>query len=193
MKCLFDKDHSHYAYTWIKKNDMIVPSRAQGINSSLLTIFNLKPKDARDYQCVVSNRTGRISSNFSSVDVIGKEYTFLIHYNLLIFMFHNIVSSPIIIQQPDDVNATVHVCNFALFTCAARGFGVIKVTWKRVNYTLPITADITVEKSLNEVSSTLKITKIVGYYSGQYYCVAENEAGKITSQIASFHIQSNIM
>lgn len=76
MKCLFDKDHLHYAYTWIKKNDKIVPSRAQGINSSLLTIFSLKPEDTGDYQCVVSNRTGKISSNFSSVDVIGKEHSF---------------------------------------------------------------------------------------------------------------------
>ena len=75
MKCLSDRDHI-YAYTWIKKNDIIFPLRTQGINSSLLTIFNLKPEDAGDYQCVVSNRTGKISSNFSSVDVIGK-YSYL--------------------------------------------------------------------------------------------------------------------
>ena len=105
-------------------------------------------------------------------------------------MFHNVVSSPIIIQQPDDMNVTVW--NFALFTCAAHSFGVIKVTWKRVNYSLPITADVTEERSLNEVSSILKITKIVGYYSGQYYCVAENKAGKVTSQTANLHVQGNM-
>ena len=106
-------------------------------------------------------------------------------------MFHNVVSSPKIILQPNDTNATVNVCNLALFTCAASGFGVIKVTWERVNYTLPITGDVTEKRSLNEVSSTLKISKIVGYYSGQYYCVAENEAGKATSQTANLRVQSN--
>ena len=64
--------HLHYSYTWMKKKD-ILPSRAQGINSPYLNIINLKPKDSGDYQCIVSNRTGRISSEFSTVNVIGKE------------------------------------------------------------------------------------------------------------------------
>ena len=80
----------------------------------------------------------------------------------------------------------------ASFSCVARSFGLVQIVWKRVKYSLPVTADVTVEKSLNEVSSTLTINKIVGYYSGQYYCVAENEAGKVTSQIANLHVQSNI-
>ena len=71
MKCVPDANHLHYTYTWIKKND-VLPSRAQGINSSCLTIVNLKPKDSGDYQCTVSNRTGRISSNFTAVKIIGK-------------------------------------------------------------------------------------------------------------------------
>ena len=72
MKCLPNKDHLHYTYAWIKKDD-VLPSRAQGINSSSLTIVNLKPEDSGDYQCIVSNRTGEMSSNFSSVNVVGKK------------------------------------------------------------------------------------------------------------------------
>ena len=98
-------------------------------------------------------------------------------------------SSPSIIQQPDDVNVTVY--KSASFSCAARGFGLVQIVWKRVKYSLPVTADVTEEKSSNEVSSTLTINKIVGYYSGQYHCVAENEAGRVTSQTASLHVQSN--
>ena len=93
-------------------------------------------------------------------------------------------------MQPEDVKVTV--CKSATFSCVARGFGLIQIVWKRVKYSLPITADVTEERSLNEVSSMLKITKIDGYYSGQYYCVAENEAGKVTSQTANLHVQSNI-
>ena len=71
MKCSPDTDN--FNYKWIKKNDAL-PSRAQGVNTSQLTIVNLKPEDSGDYQCVMSNRTGTIRSNFSPVDVMGKKY-----------------------------------------------------------------------------------------------------------------------
>ena len=71
MKCLPNNNHSQYSYTWIKKND-VLPSRAQGINSPRLTIVKLRPKDSGDYQCVVSNKTGKVSSNFSTVNIKGK-------------------------------------------------------------------------------------------------------------------------
>ena len=69
IKCLPNKDN--FNYKWIKKND-VLPSRAQGVNSSQLTIVNLKPEDSGDYQCVMSNSTGTISSNFSAVKITGK-------------------------------------------------------------------------------------------------------------------------
>ena len=84
------------------------------------------------------------------------------------------------------------ICSSASFTCIANGFGTIKISWKRANYDLPISADVTQKKSLNELSSKLNFTKIVGYYNGQYYCVAENEAGMVTSKAANLHVQSNI-
>ena len=68
MKCIPDDDRL-YKYTWIKKND-VLPLRAQGINSSHLTIVNLTPKDSGDYQCVLSNGTGSISS---TVKIIGSQ------------------------------------------------------------------------------------------------------------------------
>ena len=70
MKCLPYKDN--FKYKWIKKND-ILPRRAQGVKTSQLTIVDLKPEDSGDYQCIMSNRTGAISSNFSTVNVIGKK------------------------------------------------------------------------------------------------------------------------
>ena len=69
MKCLPDK--INFNYKWIKKNN-VLSSRAQGANSSQLTIINLKPEDSGDYQCVMSNRTGTISSSFLTVHVKGK-------------------------------------------------------------------------------------------------------------------------
>ena len=69
MKCL--SSMSNFNYKWIKRNN-VLPSRAQGVNTSQLTIVNLKPEDSGDYQCVMSNSTGTISSDLS-VNITGKK------------------------------------------------------------------------------------------------------------------------
>ena len=74
MKCLpnnYTTNENDFNYKWIRKNNTL-PSRAQGVNTSQLTIVNLKPDDSGDYQCVMSNSTGTISSNFSTVSITGK-------------------------------------------------------------------------------------------------------------------------
>ena len=68
MKCLPSKNT--FNYKWTKKND-VLPSRARGVNTSQLTIIYLRPEDSGDYQCVMSNNTGTISSNFSTVNIRG--------------------------------------------------------------------------------------------------------------------------
>ena len=108
--------------------------------------------------------------------------------NSLLFTFT--VSLPKFSKQPDDVNVTV--CNSASFVCTARGYGLVKITWKRVNYALPITAEVTQEESLNQITSTLKIFEIIGYYSGQYYCVAANRDVEIASQIVNLHVTKSM-
>ena len=65
------------------------------------------------------------------------------------------------------------------------------ITWKRAQHNIPVTAEVAEERSLNEISSILKITKTAGYYSGQYYCVAENEVGKVVLETANLHVQGN--
>ena len=77
------------------------------------------------------------------------------------------------------------------FKCTAHGYGVIKLVWERAEHNMPTTAVVTKETSLNEISSILEITKAVGYYSGKYYCSAENEFGTIVSQTAHLYVQGN--
>ena len=77
------------------------------------------------------------------------------------------------------------------FKCAAYGYGVIKLVWKRVEHNMPITVVVTEETSSNEISSILEITNSVGYYSGKYYCIAENEFGPVVSQTANLYVQGN--
>ena len=101
-----------------------------------------------------------------------------------------VVSLPTISEQPNDVNSTVD--DSALFKCTAYGFRVTSVVWRRVKYNMPITAEVIEERSLNGISSILKITKVIGYYSGQYYCVAENKGGKVVSQSANLYVKGNV-
>ena len=75
--------------------------------------------------------------------------------------------------------------------CTAHGYGVIKLVWKRVEHNMPITAVVTEETSLNGISSILEITNTVGYYSGQYFCVAENEIGTVVSQTANLYVEGD--
>ena len=69
MKCVPDKDK--LKYKWERRSGNL-PSRAQGANTSHLNIVNLRPEDAGDYRCVISNSTGTISSKFSSLVINGK-------------------------------------------------------------------------------------------------------------------------
>ena len=72
-------------YKWIKKNEAL-PSRAQGVNTSQLTIVDLKPEDSGDYQCIMSNNTGAIRSNFSTVKVKGKK-TIILLYHAIVYSY----------------------------------------------------------------------------------------------------------
>ena len=56
-----------------------------------------------------------------------------------------------------------------------------------MNSEIPITAQITVSKSLNEITSTLRLESI-GYYEGYYYCEIENSAGIVDSTLAHYEI-----
>ena len=88
--------------------------------------------------------------------------------------------------QPNNMNITP-----VSFKCIFRGFGIIKIVWKRVKYDMPVTVEVTEKKTINEITSILKFTKAAGYYAGQYYCVGESEVGEIVSQTANLHVQGN--
>ena len=78
------------------------------------------------------------------------------------------------------------------FKCSAEGYGYITITWQKTGYVLPWTATINTTKSNNTITSILRITKTVGYYSGQYYCVVKTEAGVVVSHYAHLHVQGTV-
>jgi len=99
------------------------------------------------------------------------------------------VSVPIIISHPGNVTTPVHTT--ATFTCKVKSSTNVKITWRKHGYSFPPAARIKVKKLRNEVISTLRITRVIGYYSGEYYCIARNKFGSVTSKSARLNIEGN--
>ena len=86
---------------------------------------------------------------------------------------------PLITTQPS--STVVQAGDVAVFECAANSYGATSITWKKMNAQLPATANVTISKSLNKITSVLRIPKTIKYYEGYYYCIIENSVGQVQS------------
>ena len=99
-----------------------------------------------------------------------------------------VVNLPVFLKHPG--SATANVSTNASFSCAARGFNITDLVWRKVGLSrLPLTATTMTKWSSNEVTSIITITNIVGYYMGKYYCKAMNKAGETSSIQAELLVQ----
>ena len=69
MKCL--PSDTDLDYHWQRKN-LSLPSSAVGENTPSMTIYRLTPEDAGEYQCLLSNASGTIASEFVTLQINGK-------------------------------------------------------------------------------------------------------------------------
>ena len=69
MKCIPDKPDLNYV--WEKRNGNFLTSMPHG-NSSHITLTNVIPEDSGEYRCTFSNSTGKVSSNFSTLEIKGE-------------------------------------------------------------------------------------------------------------------------
>ena len=112
------------------------------------------------------------------------KYVYILNQSVI---FVHLVSPPVIIKEPADEVAEVH--SSITLECKVQGYGHINVEWRKLGSPLPSTAAVSNTNVTNGACSTLKITKIVGYHSGLYYCVAINIAGQTTSKHANISVQ----
>ena len=70
MKCVPNDTRFQYSCTW-EKQDEELPLTSQGVNSSWLTIINLRTEDEGLYRCTISNFTGKITSKYNMLTVKG--------------------------------------------------------------------------------------------------------------------------
>ena len=102
-----------------------------------------------------------------------------------------LASPPVFIQHP--ISRTVEAFSSVMFECKVQGYGYINIEWRKFGFDLPRTANINNINSTNEVISVLNITSTVGYYSGQYYCIATNSAGQTAvSLYANLSVQGKL-
>ena len=58
------------SYIWQKQNG-VIPFDSTGVKTNILSLVNLQPEDAGNYQCVAINGTGSIESHYAMVTVLG--------------------------------------------------------------------------------------------------------------------------
>jgi len=81
-----------------------------------------------------------------------------------------------------------------MFRCSGKGYGDKQVTWSKVESSkLPATAVTTQYNTSDEIISTLKITGIIGYYKGYYYCSIKNSAGIQHSRHAYLNVSCKLI
>ena len=66
-------DGKGLSYSW-KRQDIKLPHSATGSTTNTLVIIGVRIKDSGNYQCIVSNRFGEVSSDFASLKVTGRKY-----------------------------------------------------------------------------------------------------------------------
>ena len=58
-------------YSW-KRQDLELPHSVTGNTTNTLVISGVREEDSGNYQCIVSNWFGTVSSDYASLNVIGR-------------------------------------------------------------------------------------------------------------------------
>ena len=87
------------------------------------------------------------------------------------------------VNMSDDDGASV------TFKCKAASYGEIEIFWKKAGSSkLPGSSVTSIIRTEYELTSILKITRMIKHYEGSYYCVANNKNGETFSAKAQLHI-----
>ena len=69
------------SFEWEKQNG-VIPSDAEGVNSSTVTLIGITPTDGGRYRCIAINEHGRNYSDYATLIVTGKEAIYVYNYTI---------------------------------------------------------------------------------------------------------------
>lgn len=141
-------------YQWKHNGNLLL-----GANSDALTIPNLVTANEGSYQVEVTNAAGKVSS---------------------VPAILNVLSPPVITQQPASVTAVLGGSSF--FSIGVRGTSPFTFQWKKNNVNI-----------VGGTSPTLNLSNIQTADAGSYSVVISNAVGSATSNVANLQVNSPIV
>ena len=207
LKCKPDHENNFH-YTWQKKIDQL-SSRTYNVNKSHFTLFNLRPDDAGEYRCIISNSTGRISSDYTTLQVYGMlsviyiySYSMYIIYihDFLLCMYINYVGVPTIINISKET--TIFENEKAILRCIATNHfdtdSSIKTLWydhsgMQVTSRHGVIIYNEVDKVSSKVKSTLVLDHVNHTYAGIYICRAFIHPTFYSEAVTNLIVECKIM
>ncbi|XP_063796284.1 hemicentin-1 isoform X2 [Pseudophryne corroboree] len=142
---------------WFKGDVKLSTSSRMSIDDHLgtLRIKTTLYSDEGEYTCVAINEAGKAN---------GK-------------VILRVGSAPVFTESPSDI--AMDIGSDVTLLCTARGFPEPKIKWRKLNHTSKHSKPL----MYNQRTGTLHITNLWVGDEGTYLCEAENQFGKIKSQI----------
>ena len=167
---------SNVTFSWTHNERAISESSSTG-DTSILTITNVRHRDAGSYKCTVSSGSVSVMSNPATLTVYGECVALCDYFRS--YTICNLIGIPVITDQSTDDN--VIMGRSIILTCRASGLGTLLYSWERSSG-----SSWTTVGNDNTTSYTTDATLAIGQY--MYRCRVSNEAGSVVSNIATVNV-----
>ena len=149
-------------YSWQRQGSQLPLSAT----THTLVISGVREEDRGNYQCIVENRFGQVSSDYAVLNVTGK---WCLHYcNIITMISTCIVHPPIVTINTSTTIAKVY--DSVVLVCSALGFGDLSYAWY-FNSSSVLLSD----------EATFVIDRVLPKQRGEYRCAVTLSQKQLTS------------
>ena len=172
-------------YQWRKRDVDNLPDKVSGKDTLVLTIPNIDESDEGEYYCIVTNMWNRsLESNHVELSIYGMVYLLLYASLFILYGDAIITGPPTITTHPSNTLITNHMS--VTLDCDANGTEPITFRWENSIINGGQWMNISNSDGKKLVVKALE-------QSEQYRCVASNDAGETSSNIANITVLSKYL
>ena len=168
---------NNVTYTWEKANS-ILPNKAIGQDSNILTLPELRMSDTGNYRCRVSNAQGTVFSQYAYLSVTGNK-----RKQILKVCYFVTLCIEFLRARVEPQNLTLEVTTSASLSCIVDGFEL-----ENVSYMWRVTQIKDGEELMyqlqNATTPLLLLNNITA--SVAYQCIATNGSGVVATSAFSY-------